>query len=229
MSSSAQGWDLILPVKPTARAKSRLAPVDQGLRRRLAMAFALDVAVAAARSGRISRLCIVGEPLPLPWLPDIEIRHLTEPMPTRSTPTRSDSGKPDRDPTLNAAMTVGVREFRRSAARPMIALVADLPSLRASDLAALLDHFRDSADPATHGMITDLTGRGTTALLCGPLSEPQPRFGPDSAERHLQIGATDYSTVAPVSLRLDVDDSAQLGKALDYGVGPATARALAPG
>ncbi len=224
MSTATNGWDLILPVKPTVRAKTRLAPFDRVLRRRLAIAFALDVASAAARSGRIDRLCIVGEPLPLPRLQNIEIRRLAEPAPGRGTPT-----EPDRDPTLNAAMAVGVREFRRSAAKPMIALVADLPSLRASDLAAMLDYFRDSADAATNGVVTDLAGRGTTALLFGPLAEPRPRFGPDSAERHLRVGATDFSTVARMSLRLDVDDSIQLAAALDHGVGPATARALAPG
>jgi 2-phospho-L-lactate guanylyltransferase len=55
-----------------------------------------------------------------------------------------------------------------------------------------------------------------------------PLFGPGSAEAHLAAGATEVVVPVP-TLRQDVDDVADLGRALVLGVGPHTAQAAGRG
>lgn len=222
MSSPAPVWDVILPLKPLARAKSRLFPDNPGLRKKLAIAFALDVASAAARCGSVARICVVGTPLPLPAFPGVELRWFPEP-----TPGHPDSPGGHGDISLNSAAAAAARDLRIDVrGRAVLILVADLPSVRSADIVALTDSFRDLTDDMSQGFVSDLSGRGTTALLSSGFADQWPMFGPDSARRHLEAGATDLSAMAATGLRRDVDDASQLRQAVEQGVGRATACAL---
>ncbi len=64
-------------------------------------------------------------------------------------------------------------------------------------------------------------------LLAGEQAVPMPRFGPESAMRHAQLGAVDISAACERGARRDVDTAVDLRDALTLGVGPQTARTLA--
>lgn len=119
---------------------------------------------------------------------------------------------------LNAAVAAAARELnRRFPADGVVAMVADLPSLRAEDLIAVLA----VAPSAGRAFVADIDGTGTTLLAAAgvPLS---PRFGVDSARLHRESDA--LALPGAPGIRADVDSAADLRRCLSLGVGPATSR-----
>jgi 2-phospho-L-lactate guanylyltransferase len=115
-----------------------------------------------------------------------------------------------------------------AAARPDAAvavLMADLPALRASELAAALQ----LAAGADRSVVADADGTGTVLLTARAGRLLAPAYGPGSRARHVQLGARDLTdllgTLVP-GLRCDVDTTADLDRAVALGVGPETAGAL---
>ncbi len=194
---------LLVPVKALDAAKRRLA-LDAATTRRLMRAFAEDALAAAARSPLVEVAMVVGAE------PAVGERW--------GVPVLPDEGAGD----LNRALVMAARRVR--AQRPGVgvaAMCADLPCLAEADLTRAL-----VVGAGSRWFVADAAGSGTTLLVAAPGTELGPHFGRGSAASHAASGATPVPDDLP-TLRLDVDTTADLDRAVALGVGPHTASALA--
>lgn len=201
------GWTLIVPVKQTTLAKSRLTGLEPDVRRRLAVAFAQDVVSAAVACPDVVRVVVVTNDPVAPVLSELGADVI---------PDVPDAG-------LNAALSYAaerVREDRRDA--PIAALSSDLPSVRASDLSRAL-----TATPEPRWFVADLAGIGTTMLAASRGQQWAPRFGPGSRAAHASDGMVELDAADLDRLRRDVDTPDDLADAYRRGVGVWTADVLA--
>ncbi|MFF4835735.1 2-phospho-L-lactate guanylyltransferase [Streptomyces sp. NPDC001315] len=209
-------WTLVIPLKPLARAKSRLSDTATGgLRPGLALAFAQDTVAAALASPAVEDVAVVTDD-------ELAGRELA------ALGARIVSGEPGGG--LNAALAHGAAVVRASRpACPVAALNADLPALRPLELARVLE----AAAEFPRAFLPDAAAIGTTLLAAASGRELLPAFGPDSRARHRASGAMELHLDAVDSVRQDVDTGDDLRTALALGVGPRTAtvaaRLLIPG
>ncbi|MDG9724008.1 MULTISPECIES: 2-phospho-L-lactate guanylyltransferase [unclassified Streptomyces] len=203
-------WTLVVPVKPLARAKSRLSDTaDDGVRPGLALAFAQDTVAAALACPAVADVAVVTD----------------DPRAGRELAALGAgivAGEPGGG--LNAALLHGTAVVR--AARPespVAALNADLPALRPAELALVLA----AATQFPRAFLPDAAGIGTTLLAAAPGRELSPAFGTDSRARHRASGAVELRLDAVDSVRQDVDTGDDLRTALALGVGPRTAAVAA--
>lgn len=208
------GWTIVVPVKALDRAKSRLAralpPSD---RRALALAMAADVLRTCVATPGVSRVRVVTS--------DPDVAALARLLTVEIVPEPVDApGRPDGDP-LNAALTEAIH----GVPGPVGVVTADLPELAAPQLARVLT----AASRHPHSLVPDHRGAGTTmAFWTGPAGVRVPRFGPDSAARHLSeggavpLGGADPSGAAGRDVDTPEDVLALTGRA----VGEATAAVL---
>lgn len=205
-------WSLVVPLKPLALAKTRLAAAaDDRLRARLALAFAQDTVSAALASEAVGDVAVVTN--------DATASAELAALGARIVPDSPAAG-------LNAALSHGARAVR--AARPsaaVAALNADLPALRTAELTLALS----MASVFTRAFLTDTAGIGTTLLCARPGAELRPAFGGPSRLAHLASGAVEIGRDGVDSVRQDVDTGSDLTAALALGVGPHTAAHLATG
>ncbi|MEH0473063.1 2-phospho-L-lactate guanylyltransferase [Streptomyces sp. B21-097] len=209
-------WTLLIPLKPLALAKSRLADTAaDGLRPGLALAFAADTVAAALASPSVRDVAVVTD--------DALAARTLAALGARIVPDEPRAG-------LNAALTHGaaaVRAIRPGS--PLAALNADLPALRPPELTRVLD----AAAEFPRAFLPDAAAVGTTLLTAAPGRALRPAFGTDSRARHRAGGAEELRLDAVDSVRQDVDTGEDLRAALALGVGPrtaaATARLLIPG
>ncbi|MGC5344486.1 2-phospho-L-lactate guanylyltransferase [Streptomyces sp. DT24] len=196
----------MVPLKPLARAKSRLGrAVGDALRPGLALAFAQDTVGAALSCPAVRDVVVVTD--------DAAAGAALSALGARIVADGPAGG-------LNAALTHGGRAAR--AARPgapVAALNADLPALRPGELARVLDF--SVRFPRT--FVTDAAGIGTTFLSAAAGVELCPAFGGPSRARHLSSGAVENTLPGLDSVRQDVDTGDDLRAALVLGVGPHTA------
>ncbi len=209
-------WTLVIPVKPLARAKSRLSDTAaDALRPGLALAFAQDTVAAALACPAVKDVSVVTDD---PWA-GRELgalgAHIVSDEPHGG---------------LNAALAHAADAVR--ATRPesaVAALNADLPALRPLELARVLD----AAAEFPRAFLPDAAAIGTTLLAAREGAQLRPAFGTDSRARHRASGAVELTLDAVDSVRQDVDTGADLRAALALGVGPRTAaqaaRLLIPG
>lgn len=202
----------VIAVKRLDRAKTRLAghfgPDDRG---RLVLAMLDDTLRAAADTPGVAGLTVV--------TPDPAVAAVAH---GRGAAVHPEPSRPTAD-GLNAALAAGAAHIRRTHGPVgLLALQADLPALRSTELAAALA----SAPVHPRAVVTDHQRTGTSALLVsGPDAALNPTFGPDSARRHIATGAVDLDGDWP-GLRLDVDTVADLRRALRLGAGKATCEFL---
>jgi 2-phospho-L-lactate guanylyltransferase len=193
-------YALLIPVKDSRTAKSRLGVGEDGQRARLMAAFAHDSITAAAASSWAS-VHVVGDPAALEDLVgDLDVTIL------------ADEGGGD----LNRALQQAALRVQDTAEAGIAVMLADLPCLCTEDL--------DAAFAAADGraFVADADGTGTT-LLIAPAGTPlDPRFGAGSAAAHTASGATALAGEL-VTLRRDVDTTDDLQAALRVGVGIRTA------
>lgn len=202
---SQQTFVVLVPVKPPARAKSRLLGVEPARRAELAEAFARDTVAAALACPRVDAVLAVTDDY-----------RLARTLRTDGCEVIPDAVAEDLNATLEQAAAEASRRWPGT--RP-VALCADLPALRPGDLGvALAAALRDAAHPA---FVPDLAGTGTT-LYTAPPAGFAPRFGPGSAAAHHALGGVPLDDV-PLGVRLDVDDEDDLALAVRTGVGPRTA------
>jgi 2-phospho-L-lactate guanylyltransferase len=201
-------WRVLVPIKYGAPAKTRLRPAtrEQAHHAELVRAIQLDTldAVLALRTHPLmgGLFVVAGEQAGRPAALPAEIEIL-----------------PDTGGGLNPALAAAAAELaRRFPDDGVVALVGDLPALRAADLLAALRR----APVAGRGFVRDLDGSGTTLLAAGAGWPLAPLFGPDSAQRHLDSGARELDAAA--SLRCDVDSAADLRRCLQLGVGMLTSQ-----
>jgi 2-phospho-L-lactate guanylyltransferase len=200
-------WTVLIPMKGLSSAKSRLAAASNGERehRSLVAAIRADTLSAAAACELVARVVVVRD-------------RPAEPVPGGSAPGELDFVQAA--PGLNAGLSEAATDAAaRWPAEGIVALVGDLPALRADDL----DQALRQAATLRRCFVADADGVGTTLLAAAPGAALQPRFGPDSAARHREI-ATELD--ATQRLRLDVDTVADLRAAARLGVGPATSALL---
>ncbi|MFD0317482.1 2-phospho-L-lactate guanylyltransferase [Streptomyces flavalbus] len=209
-------WTLVIPLKPLARAKSRLADTAaDGVRPGLALAFAQDTVAAALAAAAVRDVAVVTDDA----LAGRELAALG----ARIVPDEPAGG-------LNAALAHAARVVRGPRAdRAVAAVNADLPALRPAELARVLD----AAATFPRAFLPDAAEVGTTLLAAAPGQELRPAFGVDSRARHRASGAAELRLPGVDSVRQDVDTGEDLRAALALGVGPHTAavsaRLLIPG
>lgn len=193
-------WTLVVPVRGTAGAKSRLGATGEQ-----ALALALDtVAVAAA----VARVVVVTDAAAASAF---AVLGATSPWAVTVVP---DPGR-----GLDAAVAAGVATCPEE---PAAVLQGDLPGLTPGELRAAL------AAAAGHprAVLPDAEGTGTVLLTALRGGDHRPRFGPDSLVRHRAVGYTVLELPGLPGLRRDVDTPADLAS-LGSGIGPRTAAAFA--
>lgn len=193
-------WAIVVPVKGTAGAKSRL-----GGDRSLAEAIALDT-VAAAVATR-AEVIVVTPAAGRSVLSDLDVAFVDDP-----------------GGGLVAAVVAGLTVLTKASgagSRPTAVLLGDLPALLPAELAAALA----TAAGVARAFVADAAGTGTTLLTATRADLHDPHFGPSSRARHLDAGYVELSVPAASGLRCDVDTPADLA-ALALRLGPATAAAL---
>lgn len=199
-------WSLVVPLKPLALAKSRLAAAVGGSRAGLALAFAQDTVAGALACASVADVVVVTDDA----VAGSELSRLG----ARILPDSPGAG-------LNAALDHGARAIRAGRpGAPVAAVNADLPALRPPELLRVLD--RAGAFP--RAFLADAAGIGTTLLSAGPDVELAPSFGGPSRARHSASGAVEIALTDVDSVRRDVDTAADLRTALSLGVGRYTAR-----
>jgi 2-phospho-L-lactate guanylyltransferase len=207
-------WTLAVPLKPLARAKSRLADTaDDGVRPGLALAFALDTVAAALACAAVHDVVVVtDDPLAGRELAALGARIVPD--------------DPAADPAdgLNAALRHAAALARTARPyAPVATLNADLPALRPDELARVLG----AAAAFPRAFLADAAGTGTTLLAAAPGRALRPAFGPGSRHSHRRSGAVELVLDDVDSVRQDVDTGDDLRAALCLGVGPRTAAAAA--
>lgn len=200
------GVHLLVPLKPLARAKSRLlAGRGSAGHFELVTAMALDTVAAARRARGVAGVVVVS----------------SDPALTEAFAGLGVEVLPD-DPAdgLNAALRHGDEVLRARGVFRVGALQADLPALRSGELGWAL-----RAAGTDRSFCPDHSGDGTTLLLAEPDRPLDPRFGPGSAAAHSESGAK--TLLGPwESLRRDVDTEADLTSAKATGLGPRTTARL---
>jgi 2-phospho-L-lactate guanylyltransferase len=193
---------VVVPVKRLEAAKSRLDRPDRG---EVALAMAEDTVRAAAACPVVDAVVVVTD--------DERARHRLRDHAT-IVADEPDAG-------LNAALAHGAEAAAAAwPGRGVAALAADLPALRPDELERVL---RAAADGG-RSMVADATGTGTVLLAAVAGVPLDPRFGTDSRRVHRAADVDDLTArVGELpGLRSDVDTLAELDRAADLGVGPAT-------
>jgi 2-phospho-L-lactate guanylyltransferase len=202
-------WSVIVPVKRPEVAKTRLADLAGPRRAALARAFAADTIAAALDCSEVAEVIVVTD--------DVQAaRDATE----RGAVVVADAP----DAGLNAALRHGAAiAAQRRPGAPVAALSADLPALRANELAEVL------RAAAVHpvSFVADVAGIGTTLYAVTDPSTFQPHFGGRSRAAHRASGAVEIDRSGIGTVRRDVDTAVDLWDAVRLGVGASTAEQLA--
>jgi 2-phospho-L-lactate guanylyltransferase len=186
MTIATRDISLVLPIKETASAKSRLN-LPRSARQRVALALARHTLEVAAQCLPAGRIHVVTS--------DEDVRELAYQIGARVI---ADPGQ-----GLNHAVELGVTEAGRQQRRGgVLVLVGDLPKVGTTTLDAFLDMLDQSATQAQY--VPDRSGLGTTAVYCPSGVEVRMVFGPDSAARFGALGCQRMSD-APLELRSDLD------------------------
>jgi 2-phospho-L-lactate guanylyltransferase len=202
-------WVVVIPAKPLATAKSRLADAAGSRRPDLALAMLLDTVEATLRAVDVAAVLVVTD--------DDVIAASASELGAVAVADQPREG-------LNAAFRRGIQAAgSRYPGAGVVLLMGDLPALRTGELQAALVSAASSLGVVA---MADREGVGTTMLASRWPAQLQPAFGVDSYARHLALGARALNRDAVDSLRCDVDDAAGLLAALRLGVGPRTAAAL---
>jgi 2-phospho-L-lactate guanylyltransferase len=206
--AAASGIDVavVIAVKRLAAAKTRLAPIfAPQIRETVVLAMLVDTIAAAASVAAVT--VVTPDPVAADAARALGARVLDDPTPG------------DHPDPLNNALRAAEAMVRVTIPN-VVALQGDLPALQTQELTEAIAAAR--AHPRS--FVGDRHGTGTSALFAFgvPLD---PRFGPDSAERHRRSGAVELTGAWP-GLRYDIDTPDDLLAARRLGVGTQTARAV---
>jgi len=197
---------VLIPMKPLAGAKERLATsLSPPERRRLSLAMLADVIDAARRFERVWVLNSDDDAATIAI--DASVESIPDPAPGRGL-----------NASLSAATSLAIDE----GATGVLIVSADLPAVSAADLEAL-------SNKAGLALAPDRSGTGTNALWRSPANVIDVAFGTSSRARHESL-ALDAGIGARIvelpGLALDIDLPGDLAAACTAAVGPATRRAL---
>lgn len=203
-------WTLVVPLKPLARAKSRLAGAASGTPLpELALAFAQDTVRAALSCAAVNGVVVVTDD-------GLAARELAA-LGALTVPDAPGGG-------LNVALAHGEAIVRAAAPGAAVAaLNADLPALRPAELERVLN----AAARFPRSFLPDAAEIGTTLLSSLPESPLRPAFGGPSRARHRASGAAEIGIRGVRSVRQDVDTGEDLRAAAELGLGRFTSALLA--
>lgn len=201
------GWSIVIPVKPLASAKSRLAslpvPPDQ-----LARAFLIDVLNAVMLVPRVRRVLVASSD------PDVaSIARLAGAL------FVDDSGLQG----INASAKLA--RGHRAEGTAVGVLVSDLPWLTPASLDAALA----LGDSHECSFVADADSTGTTLWMASPHHRGNSHFGPGSRRHHREAGSIDLVQERDIDARLlaplrrDVDTAAALEPTPGLRMGVSTA------
>jgi 2-phospho-L-lactate guanylyltransferase len=181
---------IVVPVKPLALGKSRLAGVLRTHQRRVLnerlLRHVLGVAVAVVGAPRV--VVVSADPAVLALARRFRV------LPCREHGPRD----------LNHALAQGAELARRQGAGAVLSIASDLPLLDAAELRAMIAEARPNSVVAA----TDRAGLGTNALLVCPPGQIQYAYGRNSLRRHQararQAGCR-WSVVNAPGLAFDID------------------------
>ncbi len=183
----ASPWTAIVPFKGSVAAKSRLHALYGVDGEDWARAFLADIIESLRATPEIGKVILItGDSEISAWHQDAEVLM-------------------DQGEGLNEAISLGAG----ATSGPAIVIPADLATLTPADLSALLAE----ASSIPFGFVRDAAGDGTSLLFANSADLLMPRFGRDSATAHLAGGAVEV--LAPLTLRLDIDDAISLVAASD--------------
>ena len=155
----------VVPMKPLAESKTRLASALPPARREALSLAMLRSVLRALRRSRMARIIVVGG--------DCRVR--------AEAREHGAVWRPDRFGDLNAALADAFRSLRADGL-PAAYIPADLPLLSGEDVDALLEASRDG-DALT--LCPALDG-GTNAIVVPPSAAFEPLLGIDSFRRHMR-------------------------------------------
>ncbi|MFF4653824.1 2-phospho-L-lactate guanylyltransferase [Streptomyces sp. NPDC001380] len=209
MTALQAAWTVVLPVKPFAAAKSRLAGASCASRRALAHAFFRDTLEAVLGTAAVTRVLVVTD----------DQEAAAEARYAGAVPV------PDRPPAgLNAAVRTAARHAQMLGHSGAIAvLTADLPALRSTELATVLH----AASGHQRAFLADHAGCGTTVLTAAGPQRLEPAFEGNSRDRHRRTGAYEIVGLDAPGARLDIDTPDDLRLARRLGLGPHTRAVIA--
>lgn len=208
MSATRPGFGVVIPVKPPAVAKSRLAGLGVRARQELVVAFASDTVTAALACPLVQAVVVVTDD-----------HRLARGIADLGAHVLPDSHADD----LNGSLTQAAAEVeRRWPELRITALCADLPALRSAELARVLEEVPSDRQ----SFLPDADRVGTTLVAAPSTRLFDPRFGTGSRGAHLDLGAFEIDLPDVESVRRDVDTPADLAAALRLGVGPRTSQAV---
>ena len=193
---------VLVPMKPLAAAKERLAPaLDPSERRRLSLAMLADVITAVQRFDRVWVLNSDREVAELAH--DSNVESVADPAPGAG---------------LNASLAAATFDAVRVGATGVLVVSADLPCLSAEHLAAFV------AEPGV-AIGPDRARVGTNVLWREPGDLIDVAFGPNSFAAHTELAHAAGSPPLVMwrgGLPIDVDTTDDLAFAWRHGVGTAT-------
>lgn len=200
---------VVVPVKPPAFAKSRLAALGDEARSALVVAFAADTITAVLETPSVAGvLAITDDHILAAALSDLGAFVIPDAV---------------ADDLNGSLVQAAFEAHRRWPEAALAAVCADLPALRPEEL----DRALGAAPQDRMSFVADAAGSGTTAVVSPRLELFVPRFGPGSRKAHLEAGAAEIDLVDVPTLRQDVDTPADLSAALELGVGSRTSMAAA--
>ncbi|MDJ0350288.1 2-phospho-L-lactate guanylyltransferase [Cryobacterium sp. PH29-G1] len=219
---AAGSWVCVVPVKGSARAKSRLGelPEDFPARQQLAQAFALDTVAALLAASPVEGVLVVtADPATGTALAALGAQIVPE-------PPAALPGLSGRSDSLNLAISAGIRVANVRYPHSNVAVfTGDLPALTVGDVESALS----AAAACDLAMVADEEGTGTTVLLARAGLPLLPRFGLGSRAAHEAAGHIPLDLPTHSLIRRDVDTVDDLAAVLRRGVGPHTSALIARG
>lgn len=196
----------VIPLKPLAGAKERLAPaLGPDERRRLSLAMLTDVVAASTGFDRV-------------WVLQ------SDPDAARAAYDAGGEPRPDPAPGrgLNASLDAATSDAVVAGASGVLIVSADLAAVTAEELLMV-------AEGEGIALAPDLAGSGTNALWRSPPNVIKTAFGGASRAAHeasAEHAGAPIRVVRSSRLAADVDTPEALATVWTLGPGPATRRAL---
>jgi len=194
-------WFVVIPVKGTGDAKSRLGATEQ-----LALAIALDTVEAALAAPGVTGVAVVTSEAASSHFDETDAFVIVEPATGLANAIASG---------LETAADFGIP------GRGTAVLLGDLPALTPWELGAALTAAR-SFNRAT---VPDAEGTGTTLITAADGQVHSPAFGVGSNAAHRALGYVQLDLPRESGLRNDVDTAPRLAE-LGARLGPRTTAAL---
>jgi 2-phospho-L-lactate guanylyltransferase len=194
-------WTIVVPVKGTAGAKSRL-----GASFELAMAIALDTVEVALE---VTGVIVVTSAAVAASFEEIGAVVVID---------RGDGLAGAIESGLAAASVGG-----GDAGGPVAVMLGDLPALTADELREVLV----MAESFPLAFVADAEGVGSSIVLAHSAASHRPAFGADSRAAHLRAGYVELPIPPASGLRRDVDTAEQLASLASARLGPRTRALLA--